>query len=137
VKWVLPLHRHGLRPEERSHVQAASRFDFDAFKRACESQDIEAWTAFYAKDAEWIAYRHDAPPRAPSRVAGARQIGEFLRRVRATKVRLSIRDEVLGPTRAAFCVTCTLPSGDRVIENVIIHHRDGKIARQVDVEAWD
>lgn len=114
-----------------------SAFDFAAYKRACESQDIEAWLSFYAPDAEWIAYRHDAPPRAPSRVAGARQIGEFLRRVRATKVKIAIHDEVLGHTRAAFSATCTLPSGDRVIENVIIHYRDGKIARQVDVEAWD
>lgn len=112
-------------------------FDFDAYKRACERQDIKAWVAFYAKDAEWIAYRHDAPPRAPSRVVGSRQIGDFLRRIQATKVRISIADEVLGPTRAAFCVTCTLPDGNRVIENVIIHHREGKIARQVDVEAWD
>ena len=114
-----------------------SGFDFDAYKRACEKQDVEAWASFYAKDAEWIAYRHDAPPRSPRRVAGVREIGEFLRRVRATRVRLSIGDEVLGLTRAAFCVTCTLPNGNRVIENVIIHHRDGKIARQVDVEAWD
>ena len=114
-----------------------SGFDFDAYKRACESQDIEAWAAFYAEDAEWIAYRHDAPPSAPSRVAGTQQIGDFLRRVQATKVRLSIGNEVLGATRAAFCVTCTLPSGERVIENVIVHHRNGKIARQVDVEAWD
>jgi len=112
-------------------------FDFNAYKKAYESQDIKAWVSFYAKDAEWIAYRHDAPPRSPSRVVGTQQIAAFLHRVQATKVRLSIADEVVGPTRAAFCVTCTLPSGRRVIENVIIHHCNGKIARQVDVEAWD
>jgi hypothetical protein len=48
-----------------------------------------------------------------------------------------LSDEVIGPARAAFCVTCTLPNGNRIIENVIIHHRAGKIIRQVDVEAWD
>jgi hypothetical protein len=34
-------------------------------------------------------------------------------------------------------VTCTLPNGNRIIEHVIIHHRAGRILRQVDVEAWD
>ena len=30
-------------------------FDFNAYKKAYESQDIKAWVSFYAKDAEWIA----------------------------------------------------------------------------------
>ena len=50
---------------------------------------------------------------------------------------LEIGDEVIGPDRAAFRVWCTLPDGRRIIEHVIIHYADGKITRQVDVEAWD
>lgn len=112
-------------------------FDFKAFKAAFELQDIEAWSSFYSDNAEWVSYRHINPPRSPHVLAGRQQIEAVLKRVKASEVRLSISDEVLNPQRSAFCVMCTLPSGYRVIEHVIIHHPDGTIVRQVDVEAWD
>ena len=73
-------------------------------------------------------------------MAGQPEIGAFLAQVEGSKVALSISDEIVGPTRAAFCVTCTLPDPDgvrRIIEHVIIHYANGMIIRQVDVEAWD
>ena len=116
---------------------AAATLDFDAFKKAFESQDVDAWLAFYADDAEWIEYRHNAPPRAPNRMIGKKEIGDFLRRVKSSNVRLSISDEVIGPERAAFCLIVELSSGKRIIEHIIIHIVDSKIIREVDVEAWD
>ena len=115
----------------------AASFNFDAFRKAFESQDIDAWLAFYADNAEWIEYRHNAPPRAPNRMIGKKAIGDFLNRVKGSNVRLSISDEVIGPNRAAFCVTVELSDGKRIIENIIIHIEAGKIVREVDVEAWD
>ena len=113
-------------------------FDFDAFKQAFLSQDVNRWVTFYATDAEWIEYRHTNPPRAPNRMVGQSQIKDFLNRIKASHVSIAIANEVLGPTRAAFCVTCTLSDGvRRIIEHVIIHHSNGRITRQVDVEAWD
>jgi len=53
-------------------------FDFAAFKRAFESQDVDAWLEFYADNAEWVEYRHNAPPRAPNRMLGKAQIGAAL-----------------------------------------------------------
>lgn len=115
-----------------------ANFDFGAFKLAFVSQDIDAWASFFSVDAEWLEYRHTHPPRAPNRMVGQAEIMAFLSRVRDSKVTLTITDEVIGPTRAAFCVTCTLPDGHRrIIEHVIIRYSDGKITRQVDVEAWD
>jgi hypothetical protein len=111
-------------------------FDFSAFKAAYEGQDIEAWLSFYSDKAEWVCYRDANPPRALHVLTGREQIGAFLSRVKANDVHLSISDEVLNPHRSAFCVMRTLPNGYRVIEHVIIHHPDGKIVRQVDVEAW-
>jgi ketosteroid isomerase-like protein len=112
-------------------------FDFAAFKRAFVTQDVPAWLAFFAGDAEWLEYRHNAPPRAPNRMIGKQEIGDFLARVQASGVTLTLEDEVVGPNRAAFCVWVTFPDGSRIIENIIIHFEDGRITRQVDVEAWD
>jgi ketosteroid isomerase-like protein len=33
-------------------------FDFAGFKRAFMEQDVPAWAAYYAEDAQWIEYRH-------------------------------------------------------------------------------
>lgn len=116
----------------------ATDFDFESFRKAFVAQDVEAWAAFYSEDAEWIEYRHANPPRAPNRMVGQSTIKAFLWRVQGSNVTLAISDEVIGPTRCAFCVTCTLSDGvRRIIEHVIIHTSGSKIVRQVDVEAWD
>jgi len=112
-------------------------FDFEAFKMAFVGQDIKSWATFFADDAEWIEYKHTHPPGSPRRMTGKAQIEEFLADVKASNITLKIEDEVVGPTRAAFCVWCLLPGGKRVVENVIIHFSGGKITKQVDVEAWD
>ncbi len=112
-------------------------FDFAAFKRTFENQDVDAWLSFYADDVEWVEYRHNAPPRAPNRMVGKAQIGDFLRRVKASNIGLSIRDEVIADGRDAFRVTAVLGNDKRVIENVIVQIERGKITRQADVEAWD
>jgi len=113
-------------------------FDFDSYKQAFLSQDVERWASFYAPDAEWIEYRHTNPPRAPHRMVGQTEIRAFLGRVKASNISIEITDEIPGPTRAAVCVRCTLADGvRRIIEHVIIHYANGRITRQVDVEAWD
>ena len=100
-------------------------------------QDLAPWIAFFAEDAQWIEYRHGHPPASPRVLSGRAQIAEFLVRVKGSNVTLAIEDEVVGPTRAAFRVWCTLPDGKRIVEQVIVHHAHGRITRQVDVEAWD
>lgn len=114
-----------------------SSFDFPAFKQAFTSQDVEFCISFYASDVDWIEYRHTHPPRAPNRMVGQSEIKTFLNDVKNSNVTLSISDEVIGPTRAAFRVICTLSDGmRRIIEHVTIHYTGNKITRQVDVEAW-
>jgi len=112
-------------------------FDFPAFAAAVEAKDVARWLDFYADDAEWLEYKPTAPPSAPVRMAGRETIGRFLAAVGASELRLEVGDEVVGAERAAFRVTCTLPDGRRILEHVIVHLRDGRIVRQVEIEAWD
>jgi ketosteroid isomerase-like protein len=115
----------------------AASFDFPAFKRAFEAKDVEAWMAFFAPDAEWGAYRPDAPPRSPITMGGRAAIRATLADVASTDLEQVICDEVLGEERVAFAFLVTLPDGRHSIEHVILHPTDGKIARQVDVEMRD
>jgi ketosteroid isomerase-like protein len=118
-------------------TEQRSEFDFAAFKDAFESKDLDRWAPFYADDAERIEYRHTSPPRAPNRMVGKEPIADFLARVCATDLGIIIADEVIGAGRIAFSVDCAFPDGKRVFEHVIARTEDGKIVRQVDVEAWD
>jgi hypothetical protein len=65
------------------------------------------------------------------------QIADFLARVCGAEFGITIADEVIGAGRVAFSVDCVFPDGKRVFEHVIARIENGKIARQVDVEAWD
>jgi ketosteroid isomerase-like protein len=112
-------------------------FDFAAFKEAFEGKDLDRWVPFYADDAEWTEYRHLSPPRAPNRMIGKQQIAEFLARVCGADFGVSVADEVVTADRVAFSVDCVFPDGNRIFEHVITHIEDGKMVRQVDVEAWD
>jgi ketosteroid isomerase-like protein len=112
-------------------------FDFAAFKEAFEGKDLDRWVPFYANDAEWTECRHLSPPRAPNRMIGKQQIAEFLARVCGADFGVSVADEVVTADRVAFSVDCVFPDGNRIFEHVITHIEDGKIVRQVDVEAWD
>lgn len=98
---------------------------------------MPAWAKFYAEDAVWIEYRHTNPPKSPNLKEGRAYIEEFLGRVKASGISIRIEDELVVGDRAAFRVWITLPDGRRIIEHVMIKCSGGRIARQVDVEAWD
>ena len=112
-------------------------FDFAAFRAALEARDPARWLPFYADDAEWLEYRHDKPPRAPNVMRGKAAIGRFLEEIATSQIELAISNELLGEARAAFTITVVRADGRRIVENVILDHRDGRIVRQHEVESWD
>lgn len=113
---------------------SAPSFDVPAFKAACESKDAAARTGFFAEDAEWVDCRALDPP---SRVEGRAAIGAFLPRIAESPLSLSIEAEILHARRAAFRAWIALPGGRRIVEHVMRKIEAGRIARRVDVEAWD
>ena len=68
---------------------------------------------------------------------GRTAIGRYLEEIAASQIQLAISNEVLGESRAAFTITVVRADGRRIVENVIVDHRDGRIVRQHEVEAWD
>jgi ketosteroid isomerase-like protein len=118
-------------------AEVVRTFDFTGYRDAVAALDVERWLAFYAPDAEWREYRQANPPRAPHLMRGAEEIGAFLCQIAASELRLTIDNELVDARRAAYTLTVTLADGSRIIENVILAHRDGLITDQIDVEAWD
>jgi hypothetical protein len=112
-------------------------FDLPGLRHAIEAKDADRWLAFFAEDAEWLEYRHADPPARPNRMRGREEIGAFLRRVAEMPVALSVEAMVGAGDAAAYRLWADLPDRRRVVEQVMLELRAGKIVRQIDVEAWD
>ena len=68
---------------------------------------------------------------------GREAIAEYLKDVCGRDIKSCIEDEVVGEERIAFNEACQYPDGTRVLTATTLEVQDGKIARQVSVEAWD
>ena len=116
---------------------ATAREIFDAFRAALEQRDIDAVVGLYADDAEYTTYSEGNRPSAAESLRGKEAIANVWRDVEERNLTESISDEVVGDDRFACRVTCTYPSGERVVGNYICEVRDGRIARSTSVETWD
>jgi len=101
------------------------------------TRDVPAWLAHFADGAEWIEHRPSDGPRAPERIRGRAAIARYLEEIAAEDLRLTVEDEVIGDDRIAFRIVCDLADGRRMVEHAIATIRDGRIARMVEIEAWD
>ena len=118
-------------------VSGDAIFDFLALKRALETSDADTIIGRYADDSEMTIVDRDHPPSAPLRIAGKPAIAAFWRNVCARDMIHRVRNEVVGPLRAAFIDACAYPDGCNVMSAMMLDLRDGRIVRHVTVQAWD
>lgn len=116
---------------------AAGRLDFEAMRRALEESDAETLIGLYADDAEIRIINRYTTPSSPKELHGKAEIAEMLRDVCSREMTHRIENEVVGEERVAFNEACEYPDGIRVLAATTLDLRDGRIVRQVNVEAWD
>jgi ketosteroid isomerase-like protein len=112
-------------------------FDFEAMRRAIEGLDAEALVGLYADDAELRVVNKSTTPSSPRALRGKEEITEYLRDVCGRAMTHHIENEVIGEDRVAFNEACEYPDGTKVLAATTLDLRDGKVVRQVNVEAWD
>jgi ketosteroid isomerase-like protein len=115
----------------------AGGLDFEALRRAIEHSDAESLTGFYADDAELHTVNRNTTPSSPEVLRGKEAIAERLADVCGRDMIHRVENEVVGHDRIAFNEACEYSDGIRVLTAVTLEVRDGKITRQVNVEAWD
>jgi hypothetical protein len=111
--------------------------DFEALRRAYEGHDAGLATGLYADDAELRIVDRNSPPGAPLVLSGKGQISEYLHDVFSREMTHHIENEVIGEERVAMHIACRYPDESSVLCAVILEVRDGRIFREVDVQAWD
>ena len=112
-------------------------FDIDALSRAIEQRDVAGQLAMFADDAEVVEYDKDHPPASPQVARGKEQIGKVLADVFSRDMKHRVFGAVVNGDRAAYGIECEYPDGNRVTCAALLDLRDGKIVRQVGLQAWD
>jgi hypothetical protein len=111
--------------------------DFEVLRQAIEGRDAETLVGFYAEDAEVLTINRNSTPSSPQVLRGKDEISEYLRDVSSREMTHKVENEVVGEDRIAFQEACEYPDGVRVLGAETLELRDGKIVRQVNIEAWD
>ena len=118
-------------------TRAPETLDFEVLRRAIEGRDADTLVGLYADDAEVTTVNRNSMPSSPNVLRGKEAIGKYLRDVCSREMTHLVQNEVLDEGRVAFQEACEYPDGVRVLGASTLEVRDGKIVRQVNVEAWD
>jgi ketosteroid isomerase-like protein len=118
-------------------AETASAFDLGAMRRAIEARDAAAQAAMFTEDAEMVMVDCDHPPSRPQRIRGREEIRALLEDVCSRDMTHEVRQAIASGDEAAYTVACRYADGTRVLVSATLELRDGRIAREVGVQAWD
>jgi SnoaL-like domain len=116
---------------------AGTGFDPEALRRGIEGDDATALLSLYTDDAKIRIVDRNTQPSHPKIVHGRDQISEMLNGIYSRGMSHHLDQCVVQGDHVAFTESCEYPDGARVLANSMVSLREGKIADQVLVQAWD
>jgi hypothetical protein len=108
-----------------------------AIKQAIESRDGRMLTSFYADDALLRVVDRSNPPSRPREIKGKTAIGTFWDDICSRAMTHKVETSIADGNKLAFSQACAYPDGMKVLCLAFCELKDGKIARQTVVQAWD
>lgn len=114
-----------------------TQIDFAALKRAVEERDSAAQLALYADDAEVRVVDRVNTPRSPRVLRGREEIRDWIEDLCDRDMTHAVQTPVLGEDAVAFTEACRYPDGTNVLSATVAELSDGRIVRQVAIQAWD
>ncbi len=108
-----------------------------AIKRAIEDRDGRMLASFYADDAILCVIDRNNPPSRPRDVRGKSAITTFWDDICSRAMTHEVNFSVAEGDRLAFSQACAYPDGAKVFCLAMLELKDGKIAHQTVVQAWD
>jgi len=118
-------------------MSAANELSLSALKCAIEGCDARTLAAFYREDAVMRIIDRDHPPSRPRDINGRAAIAGFFDDVCSRAMTHTLEHGVADRDVIAFTQSCAYPDGARVFCSAMLELRDGRIARQTVVQAWD
>jgi hypothetical protein len=108
-----------------------------ALRQAIEGRDAATLAGFYADDAVLQIIDQQNPPSRPREIRGRGAISAYFDDVCGRTMTHRVASGVIEGNLLAFTQDCTYPEGNRVFCSAMVELADGKIARQMAVQAWD
>ena len=108
-----------------------------AIKRAIEGRDGRMLASFYSDDAMLRVIDRNNPPSKPREVKGKSAIATFWDDICSRAMIHKVDTSIAEGNRLAFTQACAYPDGAKVFCVALIELKDGKIAQQTVVQAWD
>lgn len=118
-------------------MTTTTAFELDTFTRAIEERDASTQLAMYADDAQVTLADRIAPPGTPRVLRGRSEIQSWIEDVCARDMTHDVGHSVRDESGVAFTEACRYPNGANVLCATVLEIKDGLIARQVGVQAWD
>jgi hypothetical protein len=120
-----------------STTTTSTRFDLERFARATEERDASTQLSMYAPDATVTIADRISQPGAPRVLQGREQIKGWIEDVTGRDMTHAVQHRVSDDRGAAFTVACRYSDGTNVLCATVVELRDGSIASQTIVQAWD
>lgn len=117
--------------------QGSTSFDTAALRDALENRDAESLTGLFREDAECIVIDKNNPPSKPLERRGRDEIAEYNRYFLSSDKKHRLEKLLVSENAVAYADTCEYDDGTRVYCNAFLELENGKISRQVCVQAWD
>jgi hypothetical protein len=114
-----------------------STFDTETLRRGIEGNTGNTLLALYADDAEIRIIDRDSQPSHPKVLHGRPAIAELLDDVYSRDMTHKLEQCIIQGDHAAFTESCEYADGVRVLAESMITLREGKIAEQIMIQAWD
>ncbi|HEX2864629.1 MAG TPA: nuclear transport factor 2 family protein, partial [Deinococcales bacterium] len=118
-------------------MSTPSAFPVEAFRQAIESRDVQALVGLYADDAVFQMIDRRNPPSRPGELRGKAAIRAMYEDVCGRAMTHRVEDTLQDGDKLAYTETCEYPDGTRVFVAGIANLKDGRIERQVNLQAWD
>jgi hypothetical protein len=112
-------------------------FDLSTFKQAIEERDASAQLGMYAEDAEVTLVDRAAQPSAPRVLHGREEIRTWIEDVCGRDMTHRVQHTVQDEGGVAFTEACRYPDGTAVMCATVLEIDNGRVVRQIGVQAWD
>ncbi|RWH78583.1 MAG: nuclear transport factor 2 family protein [Mesorhizobium sp.] len=111
--------------------------DGAAIKQAIEGRDGKMLSSFYADDALVRVIDRNNPPSKPREIRGREAISTFWDGICSRAMTHKVDTTIADGNNLAFTEACAYPDGTKVFCASMLELKDGQIARQTVVQAWD
>jgi ketosteroid isomerase-like protein len=115
----------------------ATQLNVATLKRAIEGNDAETLIGLYDDDAVLRVVDSIHPPSHPLELHGKSEIGAFFRDVCGRSMTHHIDQSLESDGHLAFTEECQYPSGTNVLCSAMVDISEGRIMRELMVQAWD